>query len=200
MTAADRPRWNHNIHYYPLILAAVPDRCRLLDVGCGEGMLARQLRRLAPQVCALDADRASLGQARSQDPAGAVALVQADFLACPFARESFDMITSVAAVHHLDAAQALARMRDLLRPGGTLVIVGLARPSYPADLPWEAAALVAELGYRTRRRRWEQPAPTVWPPPHSYREIRALARRELPGVRYRRHLLWRYSLTWVKPA
>ena len=30
-------------------------------------------------------------------------------------------------------------------------------------------------------------------------EVRATARRLLPGVRYRRHLLWRYSLLWRKP-
>ncbi len=29
---------------------------------------------------------------------------------------------------------------------------------------------------------------------------RAAASRLLPGVRYRRHLLWRYSLLWRKPA
>jgi hypothetical protein len=40
----------------------------------------------------------------------------------------------------------------------------------------------------------------VWPPPLSYAEMRALARHELPGARYRRHLLWRYSLLWAKPA
>lgn len=28
----------------------------------------------------------------------------------------------------------------------------------------------------------------------------ALAERLLPGVRYRRHLYWRYSLIWAKPA
>jgi hypothetical protein len=42
-------RWNHNIHYWPLLLAAAPDPCdRALDVGCGEGMLAREVRRRAP--------------------------------------------------------------------------------------------------------------------------------------------------------
>ena len=30
--------------------------------------------------------------------------------------------------------------------------------------------------------------------------VRAVAARILPGARYRRHLLWRYSVTWVKPA
>jgi hypothetical protein len=29
--------WNHNVHYQPVILDAVPENCgRALDVGCGE--------------------------------------------------------------------------------------------------------------------------------------------------------------------
>jgi hypothetical protein len=40
----------------------------------------------------------------------------------------------------------------------------------------------------------------VWPPPDSFGQTRRLARRVLPGVRYRRLLLWRYSLVWTKPA
>jgi hypothetical protein len=34
---------------------------------------------------------------------------------------------------------------------------------------------------------------------HTYAEMQALARPALPGVRYRRTLLWRYSLAWAKP-
>ena len=35
------PRWNHNLPYHRVILAAVPDGARRsLDVGCGVGMLA----------------------------------------------------------------------------------------------------------------------------------------------------------------
>ncbi|HEX9042344.1 MAG TPA: hypothetical protein VF838_15170 [Trebonia sp.] len=30
--------------------------------------------------------------------------------------------------------------------------------------------------------------------------VRSTAGRLLPGVRYRRHLLWRYSLIWLKPT
>jgi hypothetical protein len=46
----------------------------------------------------------------------------------------------------------------------------------------------------------EYTAPLCWPPPTSYRGIRRLARLLLPGARYRRHLYWRYSLVWTKPA
>ena len=34
----------------------------------------------------------------------------------------------------------------------------------------------------------------------TWAQVRETAARLLPGVRYRRHLLWRYSLVWTKPA
>ena len=100
----------------------------------------------------------------------------------------------------MDAAAALARMAQLLRPGGVLAIVGLARSSYPADLPRDLAATVASRAYLLARGNWESPAPIVWPPPHSYSETRALAQRTLGDIRFGRHLLWRYLLTWTKPT
>jgi predicted TPR repeat methyltransferase len=43
--------WNHNLHYHPVILRAIPRECTYaLDVGCGEGVLTRRLRRQVPQV------------------------------------------------------------------------------------------------------------------------------------------------------
>jgi hypothetical protein len=43
-------------------------------------------------------------------------------------------------------------------------------------------------------------APIGWPPPDTYGRTRDTAQRLLPGVRYRRRLVWRYSLVWVKPG
>ena len=193
-------RWNHNTHYYPLVLAAVPPGCqRVLDVGCGEGMLARRLAERVPRVVGVDRDAASIGLARRHGHDGRIEFVHADFLACPFRPGSFSMVTCVAALHHMDPAAALAAMSRLLVPGGVLVVVGLARSRLP-DWPRDATAVAVNLGYRMVKDYWEQPSPAVWPPPHSYREIRALATEALPGMSYRRHLLWRYSLVWVKPA
>jgi SAM-dependent methyltransferase len=162
-------------------------------------MLDRQLAQLVPHVVGLDQHAASLDLARRQDPEGEVGLVRGDFLTHPFTPASFDMITSVAVLHHMDARAALDRMSQLLAPGGKLVIIGLARSRLPADVPWEAAAVLAHRRYKLIKTYWEQPSPVVWPPPHTYTEMHALARQALPGARYRRHLLWRYSLIWTKP-
>jgi 2-polyprenyl-3-methyl-5-hydroxy-6-metoxy-1,4-benzoquinol methylase len=194
-------RWNHNTHYHRVILGALGMGCgRVLDVGCGEGILVRELRRVCEQVTAIDLDAASIDLARRSDPLGEVEYVVGDFLTHPFAPTSFDAVVSVAALHHMDAYTALERMRQLLRPAGTLAVVGLARSRLPADLPVDLAAVLANLAYRARKGYWEHSAPTVWPPPATHADMRRIADQQLPGVRYRRHLLWRYSLMWTKPA
>ena len=194
-------RWNHNIHYHPVILGALGKGCgRVLEVGCGEGILARELRRVCEQVAAIDLHAASIDLARRSDPIGEIEYVVGDFVTHPFGPASFDAVVSVGALHHMDSRVALERMRQLLRPAGTLAVVGLARSRFPADLPLDLAAVLANLAYRARKGYWEHSAPTLWPPPATYLDMRRLADQQLPGVRYRRHLLWRYSLVWTKPA
>ena len=201
MDAVSAPprRWNHNTQYHPVVLRAVPEGCqRSLDVGCGEGMLAHELRRVVPHVAGIDRDAASIELARRQD--ADVEYVLGDFMTHPFEPASFDHIASIAVLHHMDAAAALERMRRLLAPGGTLAIVGLARNRYPADLPFAIAGAVGHRIHRLGKPYWEDSAPRVWPPPDTFGHTRRLARRVLPGVRYRRLLLFRYSLVWTKPA
>ncbi len=89
---------------------------------------------------------------------------------------SFDLVTSVASLHHMDATTALLRMRDLLRPGGVLVVVGLTRSRFPEDLHHDAAAMLLNRCLRLSRPYREHPSPTVWPPPVTFPEMAALVR------------------------
>lgn len=198
--SGDVARWNHNLHYHPLVLAAVPPHARTaLDVGTGDGLLAADLHRRVPHVVGLDLDADVLGRARAAVPT--VAWVRGDVRAAPFPAASFDVVASVATLHHLpDLADGLRRLSALVAPGGALVAVGLARSTGLRDVPWEVAGVVQHQVLRRTRGYWEHTAPTAWPPPHTYDEVRATAREVLPGVRWRRLPLWRYALVWRRPA
>lgn len=93
-----------------------------------------------------------------------------DFLTWEFEAQSFDVIVSIAALHHMDTVAALDRMRQLLRPRGRLAILGMARSRYPGDLPRDAAAAVASRTKKLRTVGWRSPAPAVWPPPYGFME------------------------------
>ncbi|TDW18417.1 class I SAM-dependent methyltransferase [Kribbella kalugense] len=191
-------RWNHNIHYHPRILQAVPVGAkRALDIGCGEGMLTRELRAVVPEVTGIDLDTPSLELARGYGDD--ISYVYGDFLEYPLEPASYDVVASVATLHHVDARAGLLRMRSLLRPGGVLAVVGLARATLPRDLPRELAGVAANLGYRAVKGYWEHSAPIVWPPPVTYPDMQSLATELLPNATYHRHLLFRYTITWTQP-
>jgi SAM-dependent methyltransferase len=190
-------RWNHNTLYHRVILDAVPAGCRrALDVGCGEGTLTRELRQLVPEVVGIDIDQASIAAAQAH-PGARDIRYEADALTCGFAPASFDLVTAVASLHHMDAEPALRRLGDLLPPGGILVVIGFAHSSL-RDLPIDIAAIMPNRLRRPRSPYWQHPSPTAWAP-HSYASMRRIAARVLPGARFQRRLYWRYSLVWVKP-
>lgn len=201
MAAVDA-RWNHNIHHHPVVLDAVPARARrALDVGCGDGHLTRRLRERVAEVVGLDLHEPSLAMARDDTDGGdGLAYLRADVLHAPLRPGSFDLVASVATLHHLDARAGLRALSELVAPGGTLVIIGIARSSLPKDLPREVAAAVVGRALRWVRGWDEVTAPTCWPPPETHDGMRSIAAEVLPGARFRRHLLWRHSITWTKPA
>ena len=192
--------WNHNVHYQPVILGAVPPGCGpALDVGCGDGMLAGRLAERCAEVTGIDRDPRMITLARARAVGQSrVSFIEADFLDYPLEAASFDFVCANTSLHHMDLAAALTAMIRLLRPGGRLAVIGLAADKSIADRLAGAAGVPAALFYRVIYRKGESGAP-IRDPDMSWREVHAAAARLLPGVRYRRHLLWRYSLLWRKP-
>ncbi|KAA9151771.1 class I SAM-dependent methyltransferase [Amycolatopsis acidicola] len=196
------PYWNTNVARHPDILRAVPEGCvEALDVGCGDGLLARKLASRAKRVTGIDSSPRMIADARelAADHPG-LTFLEGDFLAADLSDGTYDFVCSVATIHHLDFEAALCRMRDLLRPGGVLVVVSLARSATLAERAFAVAATPAvRITKLLRRARSPQGMPGM-KPQMSYGQVRAAAQRLLPGVRYQRHVLRRYSITWTKPA
>jgi predicted TPR repeat methyltransferase len=189
--------WNHNTHYHPLILAAMPARCRnALDVGCGDGLLARKLADRSARVTGVDQSAEMIRLAESGPEKANVTYQEAAFP--EGVNGPYDFISAVAVIHHMEFAKAVTAMRDLLNPGGRLVIVGLANNHSAWDWIVSAAGVPAtQINGRLRREHAPEGMP-IKDPGMTWAEVRRSADRLLPGCRYRRHLYWRYSITWEK--
>jgi hypothetical protein len=80
-----------------------------------------------------------------------------------------------------------------------LGIVGLARSRSVWDVAHDAVGVVASRVQRRRHGWWEHSA-AMTDPTRSYTDVLRAATLLLPGCRYRRHVLFRYSLVWTRPT
>jgi len=193
--------WNHNSAYHPWILGVAREhRGSVLDVGCGEGLLLERLSPIASEVTGIDSDHAAIARARQRVAGLAnVSVEETGFLEYAPKSASYDLITFVASLHHLNLTAAIRKARSLLRPGGDLVVIGLSANQTAAD--WAVSGLQLPLvrlsGWMHRETR--DIGVVAVPPRESLHEIRAVAERELPGARIRRGLYYRYLLRWEEP-
>ena len=193
--------WNHNVHYHPVVLDAVPDGCRAaLDVGCGDGLLAAGLAARAQTVTGVDRSAEMIRQARKRD-IGNATFVEGDYLGGASLDEGgYDFVSAVAVIHHSPFDDAVDRLVELLAPGGRLVVVGLA--DNRTTLDWVISGLGVPASLLAARRHGGKQDPADMPvedPIMNWGEVRQSTAHRLPGRRYRRRLLWRYTVVWDKP-
>jgi len=106
-----------------------PSGSRVLEAGCGVGAQTVTLARnsAGAHFVAIDISADSIAQAQSATTAGGLAnvnFVQADIFAAPFEAESFDHVFVCFVLEHLsEPVRALAALKQLLRPGGTITVI-----------------------------------------------------------------------------
>lgn len=103
---------------------------RMLDVGCGGGLVAEPLARLGGQVTAIDAAAPSIEVARTHAAAAGLSIEYRATTAEALLAEGkqFDVVTALEIVEHVaDPAAFLATCAGLVAPGGLLVLSTLNR-------------------------------------------------------------------------
>jgi SAM-dependent methyltransferase len=97
---------------------------RVLDLGTGTGLVARELARRGAVVSGIDSAAGQIDSARRSAAAEGLAIdfVVAAAEAVPFAAASFDVVIASQCWMYFDVEQTLAEMRRVLRPEGQLVI------------------------------------------------------------------------------
>jgi ubiquinone/menaquinone biosynthesis C-methylase UbiE len=107
---------------------AYPPGSAVLEVGCGTGAQTLTLARNSPgaRIVAFDHSASSIEQARARVRAAGlnnVELRAADLFALPFEAQTFDHLFVCFVLEHLaNPREALAVLRGLLKPGGTIVV------------------------------------------------------------------------------
>jgi len=111
--------------------ALLPPGLVLADLGCGTGYFGRALLGLARRLICVDASPGMLDAARKSlatASAGTeVEFRQGDLDELPIATDELDGAVAGMVLHHLERLEsALAEIRRVVRPGGTVVVVELA--------------------------------------------------------------------------
>jgi len=92
----------------------------VLEIGCGTGVLARELAARGARVTAADVSPELLHIAR-RDAAGVpVTWLLTDAVRSGLASGQFDWVVGSSVLHHLETSDALAEIFRLLAPGGRL--------------------------------------------------------------------------------
>jgi SAM-dependent methyltransferase len=118
-------RWSELLAPPFLAVAAIPAGSRVLDAGCGTGVLSKAMAEAGATVVGIDASEAYLQGARDRRSHPSITYEHGDICRIRFGSGSFDAAVSTLVLDTLsDAAPAVEEMRRVTRPGG-IVASGL---------------------------------------------------------------------------
>jgi len=103
---------------------------RLLDIGCGGGLVSEPMARMGARVVGADASEQNIGAAQAHASAQGLAIDYRHCTAEQLAQdgEKFDVVLNLEVIEHVTApAPFVATCAALLRPGGMMVCATLNR-------------------------------------------------------------------------
>jgi len=107
------PTYLRKMKYIRKFLDSLPHGIKILDAGCGEGVLVEEYRSKGRQIEGMDLNYESESVRRG------------DILAMPYKEGTFDVVLCLDVFEHIafkDQPRCLQEIRRVLRAGGTLLI------------------------------------------------------------------------------
>ncbi len=121
---------------------------RVLEVGCGVGILTRALAASCPDTSFVGLDRdadfiTAATRSAANEGLNNVQFIVGDALHLPFGEEAFDYALSYTLMEHLPPVPFLSEQKRVLRPGGTVAALSMfpqsALHSVPDNIPGPSA-------------------------------------------------------------
>jgi len=106
----------------PLVDEQLAGRTRVLDVGCGEGQLARRLAALGAQVVGIDSTASQVVEAHRR--AGGVRYARAGADRVPCRDGAFDAVVMCLVIEHIEHIEPpIAEIARVLEPDGVFLLL-----------------------------------------------------------------------------
>jgi len=108
-------------------VSSIPAGYSVLEIGCGTGLITREIALKAGHVTGIDVSKRMLDMARSNLEASGsknVELILADAYSLPFGRDSFQIVICCNVLHIVKEPEMILReAARVLSPGGRLVAI-----------------------------------------------------------------------------
>lgn len=161
--AAHRPGPPARLYDMLALLGVGTPGQRLLDLGTGTGLLAREFARRGCEVSGTDIAPGQIDAARqlARGEGLRVDFQVAPAEVCPHADASFDAVTASQCWLYFDAARALAEVKRVLKPGGVLVTTHFSWLALVDPIARVSEALVLRFNPAWQGANWAGKIPSV---------------------------------------
>ncbi len=206
----DQEAWDHNRHYHGFLLKQLPSQCQTaLDIGCGTGEFSRLLSKRFERVVAIDLSSNMIEVAKQRSSQFSnIDFQVTDVLHWELVAEQFDVIISIATLHHLPVGSLLSNLKTALKPGGRLIILDLLEHESWRDQLSDFVAVPLNWLLQSLHNRHIQPSLEAVAAMREHlrtdeyltlSQARTIYSTAMGKAKLRKHLFWRYSVVWEKP-
>lgn len=188
---AARPAYPETLYAALRADAGLRAGVRILEIGAGTGTATRDLLAHDPaQLVAIEPDARLAGWLRDNAADPRLEVRQMTFEVADLPPGGFDLACSATAFHWLDAAPALARIADALRPGGAVALWWNVFGDDSRPDPFHEAT---QPLFSDEAKSPSQGAPGG--PPYALDQAERLAELAAAGLSTLAPRLWRWTLT-----
>ena len=200
-------KWDHNRQYQNYLIKNIPKNCdRILDVGCGTGELTKKLVLFGKEITGIDISENMLHEAEKRNYDEKIKYIKIsaeDYL--EETDRQFDIIISIAALHHMNEERILKIMKNRLTENGKILVLDIVKEKTIFDYFLSIIAVILNpiimlvMNGRLRVSKNEREA---WAEHFQYdkyltiTEVKNIAKNVLGKAKIKRHLFWRYSLIY----
>lgn len=204
----DHEGWDHNNHYHNFLLKQLPIQGKTaLDIGCGTGEFSRLLASRFDKVFAIDLSPNMIAVARQRSRQFSnIDFQVADIMDWELPGEQFDAVVSIATLHHLPIENLLPHLKAALKPGGKLVFLDLLESENLRDRLSDFITVPLNWLFQILKNTHHSPEMTDAMREHlctdqylTFSQAHQIYTQLLKGAHVKKHLFWRYSMTWKKP-